>query len=191
MTRYKDQAGFNDQTDLPLKLAGHRAVGLQGIKNPRYEGTKNRPYQHGTAAADLVQLLADRLTALGEDAEFYDLGAGRGYLLFVLRLMGFRRVGGCDVVKGAVDEANAIGRKFFGGAWCDVQHAAIGQIRFAKRACRVIYVNNEVFDNDSDDGARKHPWLLRAIERMAIEDCYASSKVLSVRALPGCHRRTE
>lgn len=163
-------------------------MGLPSRKTPRYEGSKNRPYTHGTAAPDLVQLLVEKLEELGEEAEFYDLGAGRGYLVFVLRLLGFQRVGGCELVKAAADEANSIGRKFFGDGWCDVQHAAIGQIRFETRRPRLIYVNNEVFDNNDEEGAGKHPWLLRAIERMAIEDCEEGSKVLAVRPLPGCRR---
>jgi len=185
-TRYKTQPKFDDTTDLPKKYAGQRAVGLEEKENPVSEGTKNRPYRHGTGAPDLMKAIVRKLEDLGPDAEFYDLGAGRGYLLVVLRMLGFQRVGGCELLQGAVEEANELGRTVFHDHWCDVQHAAIGQVRFETRRPRLFFVNNEVFSNDG--GLTDDPWLLRGVERMMIEDCAEGSTLLAVRPLAGCKR---
>lgn len=140
-------------------------------------------YRQGTSGVALIKFLSSVLDQLGDGAEFYDLGASAGYLIFVLRLMGYSAVGGCEIIGASVKDANELGRRYF-RHWAPVQHASLCAIRFTERRLRLLYCNNLVFPNDS----QCEPWLLRSIERMLIEQSLACSVAMTATQPVWCHR---
>lgn len=163
---------------MSLVVLTSQALGIKATEG-------NATYRQGTSGLALVTFLDNVLKQLGKGAEFYDLGASAGYLIFVLRLMGHRDVGGCEIIGESVKDGNKLGRRHFKN-WAPVQHASLCSVRFTTKRLRVLFCNNLVFPDDPEC----FPWLLRSLERMMIEQSLACSVAVTAAKTVGCQRQT-
>ena len=169
---------------LPLLLIISLVVLISQTLGTKATESNANTYRQGTSGLALVTFLDRVLKQLGKGAEFYDLGASAGYLIFVLRLMGHREVGGCEIIGQSVTDGNELGRRHFKN-WAPVQHASLCSVRFTTKRLRLLFCNNLVFPDDPEC----FPWLLRSLERMMIEQSLACSVAVTAVKTVGCQRK--